>query len=558
MVDELGRRPVELKGRPLSKTWFKLFMRRWPTLKLVSPSKLEMNRAKATTKEAMSNYFSELKRIMDKYQLYDKPGMVYNMDETNFNAEHKPPKVVGEKGKKTNSIISHRSATTTLIACGNAAGRSLPPYYVFKGKRRTPELLDGALPGSNMDMTESGWSNTEVLTNFLKNHFLPNLPPRQDDEYVLLLYDGHTSHVARPVVEFARKNRILLFVLPAHTSHISQPLDVACFGSMKRTYGSECAKYMQENPGIMITRYDIARLTSPAYLRALRAENLKAAFRKAGIVPFDPTALGIEEVTQTSTLVTPAKPTAAPASAHDIPHNVGPNGDNGEHHTSHSQSEAVRFLASKTPSPPQPPAEKKTKKGGTPQFRASGLCITEDHVYLKLVQAEEEREKAKATKRGVKKAQKSGCGDQTGPSNDEPEEENSRRRKAKVSRKSKGGNQVGPLNDQQEEEKSTKRKAKVSRKSGSADQAGPSGTSSKECNRKLFVPSAFDSEAEDDENPCCVCRRNTPPHPPQEGPMIFTWVACDKPGCNHWVHQIYCTETNHSYGKNDVYYCPCH
>ena len=94
-----------------------------------------MRRAKATTKEALSSYFDELEKIIDKYNLKDKPANIYNVDETNFNAQHKPPKVATSTEKsRTNAITSHRIGSTTVLACGNAAGRALPTYYVFKGK----------------------------------------------------------------------------------------------------------------------------------------------------------------------------------------------------------------------------------------------------------------------------------------------------------------------------------------------------------------------------------------------------------------------------------------
>ena len=93
MADALDRRPAEAKGRRLSNTWFTLFMRRWPALRLTSASRLEMSRARACTEEVLSSYFNELERVLEMYNLKDKPENIYNVDETNMNAEYKPPKV---------------------------------------------------------------------------------------------------------------------------------------------------------------------------------------------------------------------------------------------------------------------------------------------------------------------------------------------------------------------------------------------------------------------------------------------------------------------------------
>jgi hypothetical protein len=43
---------------------------------------------------------------------------------------------------------------------------------------------------------------------------------------------------------------------------------------------------MKLNPGMNITKYEIAELTSKPYMRALTPENLTSAFRRTGIFPF--------------------------------------------------------------------------------------------------------------------------------------------------------------------------------------------------------------------------------------------------------------------------------
>ena len=75
----------------------------------------------------------------------------------------------------------------------------------------------------------------------------------------LLLYDGHRSHINLTLT--------VLFVLPPHTSHLTQPLDVGAFGPLKSMYNKECQMYLQKNPGINISKYEIAELTRRPYLR---------------------------------------------------------------------------------------------------------------------------------------------------------------------------------------------------------------------------------------------------------------------------------------------------
>jgi hypothetical protein len=44
---------------------------------------------------------------------------------------------------------------------------------------------------------------------------------------------------------------------------------------------------MHSNPGMSITKYEIAKLTAKPYARAYSPENVTSSFRKAGIYPFD-------------------------------------------------------------------------------------------------------------------------------------------------------------------------------------------------------------------------------------------------------------------------------
>lgn len=60
--------------------------------------------------------------------------------------------------------------------------------------------------------------------------FLESIPSALS---VLIIEDGHSSHISIEVMNEACKNDVYLLCLPAHTTHILQPLDVAVFKSLK-------------------------------------------------------------------------------------------------------------------------------------------------------------------------------------------------------------------------------------------------------------------------------------------------------------------------------------
>ena len=54
------------------------------------------------------------------------------------------------------------------------------------------------------------------------------------DMPLLLLFDGHMTHITLPVIEKAMKERVIIVKFPPHITKVLQLLDVTCFGPLKR------------------------------------------------------------------------------------------------------------------------------------------------------------------------------------------------------------------------------------------------------------------------------------------------------------------------------------
>jgi len=284
------------KNHPLTLKWFRGFMSRWPELRVLKALGLEMQPAKATTVQCVQSYYRELAAILTKFDLVDRPEGIYNVDEKGLSTRHKPPSVVTSEDVKPQAVTSGTRTLTTVIGCGNALGHCVTPFFVFPGVRMRSELLEGKSPGANVTCTESGWSNSEVFKTYLEDHLLKYLPERSPSSPVIVLYDGHQSHINLGIIDWAKSQNIILFILPAHTSHVLQPLDVDCFGPFERIYNSECHKFMRDNCGQGITRYNICSLGCSAYLKVLTPGNLQSSFRKAGIYPLNPDIVHLSDL----------------------------------------------------------------------------------------------------------------------------------------------------------------------------------------------------------------------------------------------------------------------
>jgi hypothetical protein len=97
------------EDHPLSTKWYKNFMSRWPDLKIVKPRSLEIQRAKALSTECLRNYFQELNKVLEKYNLLDKPERIFNVD---------------EKGLSTNCpcAFPHPNRVTSVLSPDVTAG----------------------------------------------------------------------------------------------------------------------------------------------------------------------------------------------------------------------------------------------------------------------------------------------------------------------------------------------------------------------------------------------------------------------------------------------------
>ena len=181
----------------------------------------------------------------------------------------------------------------TILACANAAGAVIPPMVIFEGKRLNAEWTKGEVPCTLYGMSDKGWTDMELFSYWMKDLFLPSIPPTRP---VLLLLDGHSSHYEPETIHYAASQDVVVLCLPPHTTHVSQPLDVSFFKPLKVYWSEVCHRYIQDNPGRVVTKYQFSSLFSSAWYKAIRPETIVNGFRKVGVSPFDPTAITVPDV----------------------------------------------------------------------------------------------------------------------------------------------------------------------------------------------------------------------------------------------------------------------
>ena len=269
------------------RAWFDGFCRRHPKLSIRSPLPLSYYRARCADADTINDFFGKLGAIYGRLNLICKPMQIYNCDETGVSVVHKPGKIVAEMGRhKVYAVTSaEKGKTHTILTCVSASGHVLPPMMIYPCKQIPPDnFREGAVAQTLFSNSPSGWINDNLFLQWFK-FFLTRIPPTRP---VLLIMDGHGTHMSIELIELARSSGIHLLCLPSHTTHILQPLDVGVFKSFKSNFSKSCSKYLAAHPGRVVTSDKVAFLVAEAWPLSLSPLNIMSGFKKTGIYPINP------------------------------------------------------------------------------------------------------------------------------------------------------------------------------------------------------------------------------------------------------------------------------
>ena len=269
-------------GKP-GKDWFYGFVKR-RNLSLKKATMISSARKSATANPfVIYDFYEQLEEIVTSKHLSAK--QIWNCDESGFPSDPANCKVVSEKGKVAYKVTcgSGRENTTTLAVC-SAAGECLDPFIVFSGKNlQSTWRGERALPGTLYGTSPNGWMTTELFDGWFTN-FCKQVTIRP----LLLIFDGHLTHVSLEVIEKARTEDVTLLKLPPHVTDKLQPLDVACFGPLKRMWEKVLNEWINEfGPREPIRKAQFVNKLGDVWHKGLSPENIMAGFNATGVFPVD-------------------------------------------------------------------------------------------------------------------------------------------------------------------------------------------------------------------------------------------------------------------------------
>ncbi|CAM4850763.1 unnamed protein product [Rotaria magnacalcarata] len=283
---------IGLSYKP-GRKWLRLFVKRYRMeIKWKKEEKLENIRANKFSEETRQSWFSLLKATLVKLDLLDKPAQIFNCDETGFCDKTQRKHVIVTS--TTRHVFeknggSGKQYTTALIGI-SAAGQVMSPFIIYSGKTLMNTWCRGGPDGSRYAVTKKGWIDSRSFEFWLREMFIP--ATKHLNRPLLLIMDGHNSHINVNIIQLLKQNRIVCLILPPHCTHGLQPIDVVLFNNVKTDWSSIVSNYLKSG-NKTIKNADIPRLMKQLFIekQAFSTTRIVSSFSRSGIWPFNENAM---------------------------------------------------------------------------------------------------------------------------------------------------------------------------------------------------------------------------------------------------------------------------
>jgi hypothetical protein len=312
-VEDMANQLLRVRNAPpVGKLWAHNFIQRQPELRIRYARRYDYKRAQCENPKAIREWFALVRNVTAKYGVLDDD--TYNFDETGFLMGLIFPGMVVTSsdgfGKAKLAQPGNRE-WATVIQGVNARGWAIPPFIILAAQYHLANWYQqcNLPPDWCIATTENGWTTNEVGLDWIK-HFNKHTAPRTVGQYRLLVLDGHESHHSTEFELYCQANNIITLCMPAHSSHYLQPLDVGCFGPLKRAYGHQIEGLMRTSI-THISKLEFLQAFHSAFYAAMTTKNIQGGFAGAGLVPYEPDKVISKLDVQLRTPTPPGPPSAS-------------------------------------------------------------------------------------------------------------------------------------------------------------------------------------------------------------------------------------------------------
>jgi len=225
--------------------------------------------------EDFLHYYDIVEDMLD--WIAHDPRQIFNVDEVGIQlAERSIHLVTGCQylNKELNQTSLH--VTLVLCTCPGQNGVFMEPHFIFQDDAEAPRNLLCGTVNSTCQSNSTGyqdectWAHWMSLFIIWKRHWLQQNGYGPSDP-VLLLLDGHYSHLSHEVLFTATKNSIAIVCMLSHATHLVQPNDKSVNKRFKQNLDEELLKMASND--LTVQNFDIAHLCK----KVLMQQNMKGA-----------------------------------------------------------------------------------------------------------------------------------------------------------------------------------------------------------------------------------------------------------------------------------------
>jgi predicted HTH domain antitoxin len=244
-------------------------------------------RAKCENRRIIEDWFKILKDTIAEHEI--QADDIYNFDETDFAIELcATTKVIisADRYDQPKLLQSGNREWVTVIESVNASEWALSFYLILKGQNLQEDWFDGLPDDWRLDVSSNDWTTNEIGLKWLNKVFISAANSRRVGTHLLLILNGHGSHLTSEFDHICKKNRIISLCMSAHSSHLLQPLDVSVFAVLKRAYGGLVEQRMRLDFNI-IKKEDFLDAYPAARTKAFKTQNIQNGFIATEIASFE-------------------------------------------------------------------------------------------------------------------------------------------------------------------------------------------------------------------------------------------------------------------------------
>ena len=266
-------------GKPGNK-WFKNFMKR----NKLSLKKAEMistaPKANSSNPFIIYDFFDQVEKVFQEYPELDE-NKIYNCDESEFPTDQTRGSVVSVKGQPALKLsFGARRENIFVLGICSASGIACNPLIIFKGKNfMTSWFGENALPNTYYGHSENGWMDSVAFAKWFEI-----FAEKVKDRPLLLLFDGHLTHITMPVIMRALEENIAILKFPPHCTDLLRTLDKTCFGPLKQKWETVLGKRMTIfGSKSSLSKGEFVNLLSSIWDEGMTESNIKSGFSTTGI-----------------------------------------------------------------------------------------------------------------------------------------------------------------------------------------------------------------------------------------------------------------------------------